>query len=231
MKVIILGLGNFGMSLAIHLSDTGHDVVVADLNAERIDQIKDRVSHAVIMDTTNENAYRGLPMKDADLAVIAIGADEGIAIMTAAIVKKYSDARIIARSSSSVQDTIFEAMGIEEIVHPEQEFAERLTRKINLKGSIDNFEIEGDYLISEVKVPEKMIGKSLIESRFREVFHLNIITILRVKKYNHLIRRKAERLYSIGMPKPDTVFEENDILVVFGRNSSIDKFLKENHQG
>lgn len=226
MKIVIFGLGNFGMSLAIHLADSGNEVVVADCNSEKVDMIKDQVSHAVTMDATNENAYRALPLKDIDLAVMAIGEDEGMAIMSTAIVKKVCDARIIARSSSSVQDTIFEAMGIDQIIHPEQEYAERLTKKINLRGSIDNFEIDGDYLVSEVDVCDSLIGKTLIGSKFREKFNLNIITILRKKQYNNLIGRKAEKQTVIGMPKPDTEFKARDILVVFGKSSSIDKYLK-----
>lgn len=229
MKVVIFGLGNFGMSLAIHLADTGNEVVAADRSYEKIDLIKNKVSHAVVMDSTNENAYQAIPLKDTDLAVIGIGVDEGTAIMTTAIVKKLCDCPIIARSSSSVQDTIFEAMGIEQIVHPEQEYAERLTKKINLRGSIDNFEIEGDYLVSEVEVTEEVVGKTILNSNFRAHYGLNIITIMRKKQYNNLIGRKAERQIAMGMPKPDMKFEANDILVVFGKNSSIDKYLKHKH--
>ncbi len=231
MKVVIFGLGNFGMSLAIHLTDTGNDVVVADKNPDRVDLIKDQVSHAVIMDSTNENAYRALPLKNTDLVVVAIGVDEGVGIMTTAIAKKMCDAKIMARSASSVQDTIFEAMGVDQIIHPEQEYAERLTKKINLRGSIDNFEIEGEgnYLISEVEVCKQLVGKSLIQSNFRERFGLNIITILRKKQYNNIIGRHAEKQIVTGMPQPDSKFENNDILVVFGKSNDIDKYLKQYH--
>ncbi len=227
MKVVIFGLGNFGLSLAVHLADTGNEVVAVDSDSKKIDLIKDQVSHAVTLDATNENAYKALPLKDTDLAVIGIGFDEGVAIMTTAIVKKIcKDARIIARSSSEVQDTIFEAMGVDQIIHPEQEYAERMTKKINLKGSIDNFEIEDNYLVSEVEVLPKIIGKTVIEANFREEYGLNIITILRQKEYTNLIGRQAKKQEVIGMPKPDTVFKKHDILVVFGKSVKVDKYLK-----
>jgi len=228
MKIVIFGLGNFGMALAEHLANTGNEVVVADSNPKKIDVVKDKVSHAVTLDSTNENAYRALPLKNTDYAVIAISEDEGAAIMTTAIVKKTCDCKVIARSSSPVQDTIFEAMGIELIIHPEQEYAERLTKKINLRGSIDNFEIEGDYLVSEVEVSEKAVGKSVIKANYREKYGLNIITIIRKKRYKNLIGRQAEKQTVLGMPKPDTILEQGDILVVFGKSSNIDKYLKEN---
>lgn len=226
MKIAIFGLGNFGMSLAIHLSNTGNDVVVADRNYEKIDLIKDKVSHAVTMDSMNENAYKALPLKDADLAIIAISGDEGAAIMTTAIVKNYCKGKIFARSSSKIQDRIFEAMGVDQIIHPEQEFAEQLTKKINLRGSIENFEIEGDYLVSEVGVSEDIIGQTLKDAEFRKNFHLNIITIIRHKSYNNLIGRRADRQEVIGMVKPQTKFMTGDVLVVFGKSSDIEKYLK-----
>lgn len=226
MKVVIFGLGNFGMALAVHLADTGNEVVVTDRNREKIDLIKDKVSHAVVMDSTNENAYRALPTKNTDLAIIAISANEGAAIMTTAIVKKIFNCKIFSRSSSSVQDRIFEAMGVDQIIHPEQEYAEQLTKKINLRGSIDNFEIDGEYMVSEVPIDNATIGKSIVKANFRKTYDLNIITIIRKKQYTKLIGRTAEKQEVIGMPKPDTVFKEGDILVVFGKASSIDKYLR-----
>ena len=61
MKIVVIGLGNFGMSLAINLSNTGNEVIVADNNLEKIEQVKNKVTHAVAMDATNENAYQALP--------------------------------------------------------------------------------------------------------------------------------------------------------------------------
>lgn len=229
MKIVIFGLGNFGMALAIHLSDSDNEVIAVDRDVKKIELIKDKVAHAVALDSTNESAYHALPLKNIDIAVIAIGEDEGATIMTTAIVKNYCKARIITRSSSAVQDRIFEAMGVDQIIHPEQEYAEQLTKKINLRGSIDNFEIDGEYMVSEVPVAPVVIGKTLVQADFRKSHDLNIITILRNRKYTNLIGRKAKKQEVIGMPKPDTVFMENDVLVVFGKSGSIDKYLKKHH--
>lgn len=230
MKIVIFGLGNFGMALAIHLSDSDNEVIAVDRDVKKIELIKDKVAHAVALDSTNESAYHALPLKNIDIAVIAIGEDEGATIMTTAIVKNVSKtARIITRSSSAVQDRIFEAMGVDQIIHPEQEYAEQLTKKINLRGSIDNFEIDGEYMVSEVPVAPAIIGKNLLQADFRKSHDLNIITILRYRKYTNLIGRKANKQEVIGMPRPDTVFMENDVLVVFGKSSSIDKYLKKHH--
>ncbi len=231
MKIIIIGLGNFGMSLAIHLSDTGNEVIVADQDSDKVEQIKDKVAHAVIMDATNENAYNALPLKNADLAVIAIGQKNGAGIMSTAIVKKLTNAKIISRSASALEDTILEAMGVDQIIHPEQEYAERLTKKINLKGSIDNFEIDDDYLVSEIEAGKSLIGKTIEQTDFRNSYKLNIITIIRKKFHKNLLGREVEKREVVGLPKPNIVFQKGDILAVFGKDSDLKKYLKEHADG
>ncbi|HET8839451.1 MAG TPA: TrkA family potassium uptake protein [Flavobacteriaceae bacterium] len=228
MKIIVLGLGNFGMALAAYLAETNNEVIATDIDMEKIDKIKDKVSHAVALDATHENAYNSLPLKHTDLAVVAIGERNGVNIKATAIIKKITNARVIARSSSSIEDTILEAMGVDQIIHPEQEYAERLTKKINLRGSIDNFEIDMDSSVSEVPVCEKLIGKTIMEADFRQKNNLNIITILRKKKFKNFIDRSADKQEVIGIPKPETEFMAGDILVVFGTNKAIEKYLEKN---
>ncbi|HET7361806.1 MAG TPA: TrkA family potassium uptake protein [Salinimicrobium sp.] len=228
MKIVILGLGNFGMSLAVHLAETGNEVVAGDIDLEKVDTIKDKVAHAVAFDATNEKAYQVLPLKNTDIVIVAIGEKNGVNIKATAIIKKITEGRVFARSSSAIEDTILKAMGVDQIIHPEQEYAERLTKKINLKGSIDNFDIDNDSSVSEVPIFDGLIGKTIIESDFRKRFNLNIITILRKKKVPDLIGRSEQGLKDIGMLNRETTFKEGDVLVVFGANKAIEKYLKEN---
>ncbi|MCZ4317820.1 TrkA family potassium uptake protein [Aequorivita viscosa] len=231
MKVVVIGLGNFGMSLAIHLSNTGNEVIGADHDLEKIEQIKDKVAHAVAIDATNESAYQALPLNNADLAIIAIGQKNGASIMSTAILKKLTKAKIISRSASALEDTILEAMGVDQIIHPEQEYAERFTKKINLKGSIDNFEIDDEYLVSEIEVSKTLVGKTIQESDFRKKFNLNIITIIRKKQHTNLLGRPVQKREVVGLPTPDMVFQHGDILAVFGRDADIKKYLKNHADG
>jgi trk system potassium uptake protein TrkA len=228
MKIIVIGLGNFGMSLAINLSDTGNEVIAADMDMDKIELVKNKVAHAISFDARNENAYNSLPMKNTDVVIIAIGDRNGAAILSTAIVKKLTKAKIIARASSSVEDTILNAMGVDLIVHPEREYAERFTKKINLKGSIDNFELDKDYLVSEVELHPDLIGKTIMESNFRGETHLNIITIIRKQRQKNILGHSYEKDLVLGMPKPDTVLQERDILVVFGRDTDIKNYLRKN---
>ncbi len=223
MKVLVLGLGNFGMSLAISLIESGNEVIGVDSKIEKVELVKDKLTHAVVIDSTHEASYQHLPLKDVEIAIVAIGENEGPAILTTAVLKKLGIPRIISRSLSPLHDTVLEAMGISEIVHPEQDSAERLSHMLNLDSVIDRFELDDDYSVSEIKASETLIGQSLAELNLSQVFKVNLVTIMReVQKKNFLgsTRTKKE---SIGVPTGETRIQEGDILVVFGKDLDISK--------
>ncbi|WP_294733766.1 TrkA family potassium uptake protein [uncultured Flavobacterium sp.] len=230
MKIIIFGLGNFGMSLAINLTETGNEVIGIDNNMNKVEMVKHKIAHAICMDATNEMAYQALPVKDADLAVIAIGENEGAAIIATAVVKKLTKARIIGRSLSPIHDTVLNAMGIETIIHPEQDFADRLARKINLKGIVDNFSIDKNYSISEIKALPEFTGKTLEELEFRQNYNLNVVTIIRKQTRKSILGTTNQIDQSEGFITKDSVVHEKDLLVVFGLNKDIGKFCSLNKQ-
>lgn len=221
MKVIVIGLGNFGMSLAISLTETGNEVIGVDRNIEKINLIKDKISHAICLDSTNELAYNALPLKDADQIVVAIGENEGAAIITTAIIKKLSDVKIISRALSPIHDTVLEAMGIHSIIHPEQESADRLTKQINFKTTLENYQLDNNYTISEVQSKPEFQGRTLAQLDEIDKYHLKVITIYRKREKTNLMGKKTIVKETIGLVKPDTILLENDILVVFGENKDI----------
>ena len=224
MKIIIFGLGNFGMSLALSLTETGNEVIGVDRQMEKINLIKDKIAHAVCMDSTNELAYEAIPLKEADKVIVAIGENEGAAIITTAIIKKLSDTKIISRALSPIHDTVLEAMGITSIIHPEQESADRLTKQINFKTTLENYQLDNNFTISEVKVKPEFIGKTLEELNRIDTYHLNLVTIIRKKIKTNVFGKKFTFKETIGVPKNDTIILEDDILVVFGENKSISNY-------
>lgn len=232
MKVIVFGLGNFGMSLSLSLTETGNEVIGIDKNMEKVNLVKDKISHAICMDSTNELAFDAVPLKDADKVVVAIGENEGAAIITTAIIKKLSDVKIISRALSPIHDTVLEAMGIYSIIHPEQESADRLTKQINFKSTLENYQLDDNFTISEVLAKPEFFNKSLQELDTIDKYHLTLITIIRKREKRNLIGKKTIKKESIGRPLPETVIEEGDILVVYGNNKDIEFYCldQEEHE-
>lgn len=230
MKIIVFGLGNFGMSLSLSLTETGNEVIGIDKQMDKVNLLKDKISHVICMDSTNELAYDAVPLKDADKVVVAIGENEGAAIITTAIIKKLSDVKIISRALSPIHDTVLEAMGIYSIIHPEQDSADRLTKQINFKSTLENYQLDNNFTISEVLAKPEFYEKTLQELDTIDKYHLTLITIIRKREKRNLIGKKSTVKESIGRPTPETKIEENDILVVYGNNRDIEFYCQDQEE-
>lgn len=230
MKIIVFGLGNFGMSLCFSLTETGNEVIGIDKQMDKINLVKDKISHAICMDSTNELAYEAVPLKDADKIIVAIGENEGAAIITTAIIKKLSDVKIISRALSPIHDTVLEAMGIYSIVHPEQDSADRLTKQINFKSTLENYQLDNSYTISEIKAKKEFYGKTIQELDAIDRYHLTLITIIRKFEKTNFLGKKTTIKETIGRTTPETVVLEHDILVVYGNNKDIENYCMDEEE-
>lgn len=119
MKYLIIGLGNFGKTLAETLTDKGHDVIGVDYSEHRIDDIKDRISVAYILDATERTALRALPLDEIDCAIVAIGQSMDHSLRTVAALKELSVNKIYARALDDTHRSILHAMNIQKIFIPE----------------------------------------------------------------------------------------------------------------
>lgn len=228
MKYIVIGLGNFGLSLAEKLTRFGNEVIGIDSSQTRVEAVKEKISHAICMDATDEYTMSGLPFKDTDVVIIAIGENKGANIMTTATVKKLHPNRIISRAIDPLHETILEAMEIHTIVHPEEETAERWAKKLSLKGMVESFELSGEYSIVEINLPEKCVGKTVEEIAFRKNYNLAFLTVIK-KVVEKTIFGKVKRVNEVmGVVNYESVLENGDILVLYGANQDIEKFIKEN---
>ena len=163
MKYIVIGLGNFGLSLAEKLTKLGNEVIGIDNNMAKVEAVKEKISHAICMDATDEYTMNGLPFKDTDVVIIAIGEDTGANIMATAMVKKLHPHRLISRAITNIHETILEAMDVQTIIHPEEETAERWAKKLSLKGVVESFELSINYSIVEIAIPDQLVGKTIEE--------------------------------------------------------------------
>ncbi len=225
MKYIIVGLGNFGGNLAKRLTEMGHEVIGVDSSESRVETVKDRITHAVVMDATDQNAVKSLPLRDCNVVIISIGENVGASIMSTAIFKQLNSKRIIARAINELHETVIRAIGIEEIIHPEEESADRLSKRLEMKGVLDSLEINEEYNIVEVNVPERLVGKSLIEANIRKEYFLNIVTILRLETRKNFLGIETTRKKVTGIVSPNYIFEKEDILLIFGKIKNLEKFL------
>ncbi|EFK58514.1 potassium channel family protein [Sphingobacterium spiritivorum] len=225
MKYIVLGLGHFGKSLAIHLTELGHEVIGADKNLTIVEQLKDRVTHTVCMDTTDRDSVSALPLRDSHAVIVAIGEDEGASMLTTALLKQLHVKRIIGRVVSDLQKTVMEAMEIDEYIMPEEEAAERLAMRLDNIDIVDSFKISDKYSIVETKVPAKYIGMTLEQANLTNSY--GVIVLTTVNQRDVLEKGKNVKIKeATGIAKSDTMLREEDLLVLFGELSNIKKLIQ-----
>ncbi len=226
MKYIIIGLGNFGAALAQKLTALGNEVIGIDTSMTRVDALKEKISHTICMDSTDEYTVSGLPLRDTDIVIVAIGEDQGANVMTTALLKNFQVKRLISRAINPLHEKVLQAIGVDEIVHPEEETAERWAKKIVLRGLVDSFELSEDYSIVEVKVPARYAGMTVAEAKLREKYNLLVLTTIKNAQEKSSVGRSRNVLKVQGVASPSMILELNDILVVYGSNHDIQDFVK-----
>jgi trk system potassium uptake protein TrkA len=162
MQCIVIGLGTFGASLAHLLVKLGHEDIAVDQRLEVVDQYKHSITHVVALDATKKEAIEQLPIKEMDTAIVSIGENEG-ANMVTALLKHLGVKRIVCRVISPLQQIVLEAMDVHEFVYPEASSAERLALKLDLPGVIDAFQINPNYRLLEIGVPQRYVDRTINE--------------------------------------------------------------------
>lgn len=226
MKFIIIGLGNFGGSLAEKLTQQGNEVIGVDSRSEKVVALKDKLSHTICMNATDQSAITHLPLKNTDIVMVCIGEDEGANIMVTAHFKNLGVKRLISRAINPLHESVLQAIGVNEIVRPEEETAERWAKKLSLKGVIDSFELNKSYSIVEIVVPEKYVGKTIEEVKFRELHNVLILTIIRDAQEKSFLGRSKTVANVQGIPEPTTMLQKDDIIVIYGNNEDLQRFAK-----
>ena len=226
MKYIVIGLGNFGASLSKKLTSQGNEVIGIDIRQDLVELYKEKISHTICMDSTDEFTASGLPLNDTDVVIIAIGEDQGANIMASAVFKNLQAKRLISRAINPLHEKVLKAIGVDEIVHPEEETAERWAKKLCLCNVLNSFELNDDLSIIEARLPDKYIGKTIREISFRKQFNIIVLTTIKKRVVKNFFGKSVIESKSQGVAAPDHVLEESDILVLYGKNSDLQRFLK-----
>ena len=225
MKYIVIGLGSFGATLATTLTDLGHEVIGVDIDENQVEAIKDKITHAITLNATNEQSLKTLPLDSADTVIIGIGKDAGSSIMATALLKKLEVKEILCRAVSDIHQTVLETMGVEKIIHPERETAERLAMTLELDHVLEAFSLTNEFKIAEVEVPRECIGQTIEALQLPQRYNLLILTLKRNVRKKNLLGVWKPLKEVVGVIKPGEMVREGDVMVVFGAKKDIKRFV------
>lgn len=216
-KIAVIGLGHFGLNLCLNLTKRHNEVLALDIKEERVELLRDKVSHVYVGDAKDLKVLSSLGLQDFDAVIVSIGEDFEASVLAIAHLQELGIKHIVGRVMSPVHEKILKMMNVEELIFPEADSSVELARKLSLKGIIESFELTEDFIIAEIKVPKNLVGKKLEEVDLRKKYKINLITIIR----KNMLENGNEKLQAVGVPSPSMVFTESDLIVVFGHEKDI----------
>lgn len=222
-KYLIIGLGIFGRELAMSLIEKGAEVIAVDERMELVEEIEDKVTYAIKLDAMDEKALSSIGVDEIDVGVVCIGEDFEANLLAAVNLKQLGVRRVIARASNPTHQKILQAVGVDMIIAPEIEAAERLSYRLMHSGLMDVSFIGGGTVAAKIKVPQIFVGKTPAQLELRTKYGVNLIAI-----HSPQPEKDGKKRLPIinNNPEPNTVFKENDILVLIGKTSDIQKLAK-----
>lgn len=224
-KFAVIGIGNFGKSIAINLAKKGAEVMAIDIDYDKVENISEDVAYAVTLNATDRRALISQDIKSFDAVIVAIGNPFEQRLLCTALLLDFGVKRIICRAVGRNQRFILQKMGITEIISPEQEIGLSVARRLINPSLVSYLDLPDDYSVVEIIAPKHICNMEYGQVDFRDKYKLSLITIRRnTEEWNG-----QQRQHVLGVPDTKTLMMENDILVLFGKNRDIEKFVEINN--
>ena len=214
-QILIIGLGQFGMSLARTLSEKGAEVLAVDVKKSLVEEVAVFVTEAMVIDATDETELARLEPGKRDVAVCAIGDDSKEAsIICTALLRQMGSPLVIARANSKMHERILQLVGAHQVINPELEFGRRFANRLLYRNVIADTNLGEDLHLTEICIQPTMVGKTLIELALPKRFGVMVVGI-----------RKGTR-GKIVQPSPDEPLQADDNLIIVSSEMAIPKLVK-----
>lgn len=213
-QFVVIGLGRFGSSLALELMKMGYEVLGIDHQEERVEEMSDHLTHAVMADATDEGIMRSLGVRNFDCGIVAIGDNMERSILTAILLKELGVKQVVAKAISILHGRALSRLGVDRVIFPERDMGIRVAHQLVTPHLLDYIELSKEYKIVELTVPACMDGRSLSDLNTRAKYGCSIVALNRENGI-------------IVAPTAHDCLSQGDVMVLIGSNEGIDRFEHE----
>lgn len=203
----IIGIGRFGFALARTFIEAGKEVIVVDSDENKIKQIRTLTENAFVVNNLAKETLEETGIQNCETVFVCIGEKIDVSILTTLHVINMGVKRVIAKATTYEQGCVLRKIGAE-VVYPENDMAIRIANRLLNQEALEFIELSNDIHIEELKITSKIDGESVLKSKIRKDFNLNIIAL----------ERDMETLVEVD---PNYILKENDLIVVIGTKSNI----------
>lgn len=211
-SVLLIGLGRFGLHIAQKLNDLGHEVMAVDSDEDRVNQVLPFATNAQIGDSTSREFLSSLGVDNFDACIVAIGDNFQNSLETTDLLKELGAKKVIARASRGVQEKFLLRNGANEVVYPEKQLATWTAIRCTSEHILDYIELDEDYSLFEISVPNEWIGKTVLQLDLRKKYGINILGVRENGKLNMSIT-------------PDLVLVREKPVLILGQQRIVQKCL------
>lgn len=212
-QVVVLGLGVFGSTITKTLSQYGCEVVAVDKCPECVQRVSEFATKAVIGDITDKDFLIDLGIEEFDVGIVAIGNHLEESLLGVLNLKEIGIPYIIAKAKNKRFKSILEKIGADRIIRPEKEMGERLARTLLRKNITDLVELDENYSLVEMKVPQAWVGHTLSSLDLRKKYGINILG-----------QRDMETQKIEPYVNPEHVLRVNDHFLMVAETEKIERF-------
>lgn len=214
-QAMIIGLGQFGMSVARALADRDVEVLAIDTDEDRVRIAAAFVAEAVAFDAMDTEALSRTAPERREVCICAIGdqAREASIICTA-LLRQMGAPRVIARANDDLHARILRLVGAHQVVNPEREFGERFASQVLHEGIMGELKLGEDLLITELRPPKFFLGKTLVDLQLPKKHGITIVAI----------RRAGAG--AVLQPQPTEPIHADDVLVVVARPGAVQRLME-----
>jgi trk system potassium uptake protein len=213
-RYVVIGLGNFGGTVAQRLYALGHEVVAVDIDARAVDAIGPMVTRAIVGDATRREVLQEAGAEGADAGVVSIGENLGASILALLALRDVGVKERFVKVISEDHARIAEALDATDTVFPERQAALNLASRIT-SGKLLHYAAYGDqFAIQEMPVPDSWAGKTLAQLQLPIEFLIQVVAV-------HDLLRDV-----ISVPKPTQPLTPSDTLLVAGAPEQLEKLTK-----
>jgi trk system potassium uptake protein TrkA len=211
-RVIIIGLGIFGINLVSALYEGGFEVIAIDKNKDAVQKVKDCSTKAIVADGIDKEVMEMIGVQQDDVAIISFGEDLAASTLITLHLKQLNVRNIIVKAPNEEHKLILEKVGATEVIIPEKEMARKVAKSLISPNVLDYLPLSDDYMISELAPPNSFLGKTIAELQLRGKYHIEVIAIRDVV---------SDRVHMV--PPADFVIKDGEVLVVVGKEKDIQK--------
>ncbi len=214
-QALIIGLGQFGLSVAKSLSEKGVEVIAIDPKKSLVDDASLFVEEAIVMDATDEEELARLRPGKRDFALCAIGDDSKEAsIITTALLRQMGNPYIVSRASDAIHRRILKLVGAHLVVNPELEYGNKFANKLLFRNIIVDHPLNSDLQLTEIEIQPSMIGKTLIDLELPRRYG---VIVAGVRKKN---------AQTIIQPSPSLPLTVDDNMIIVSSEKSLAALMK-----